>query len=121
MRARGFTIISTLVTMAIILILVVVYTTGGSRVGGSSRPDGKGRTVLGASRMKAFDTQCKSNIGQVRQSLQLTSTVDDQLPATLEETRLGQSFYQCPIGKERYEYDPATGQVRCPHPGHEKY
>jgi len=44
------------------------------------------------------------------------------LPKTLAEVRgLGNDMKQCPIGKEPYEYDPATGKVHCPHPGHEKY
>ncbi|HVL39864.1 MAG TPA: prepilin-type N-terminal cleavage/methylation domain-containing protein [Fimbriimonadaceae bacterium] len=122
MSTRGFTLISTLVTIALILVLVVVYTTGGfGGRSGSTRADGKGTTVPGAARMKAFDTQCKSNLGQVRQSLQLAATLDEPYPATLQETRLGDGFYHCPIGKEPYQYDPSTGRVACPHPGHEKY
>jgi len=25
------------------------------------------------------------------------------------------------VGGERYDYDPTTGTVKCPHLGHEKY
>lgn len=119
---RGFTLVSTLVTLALILMLVVVYTTGGLRVGQSSRPDGKGVTTLGAAQMRAFDTQCTSNLRQVRQAIQVVSNMgEDGYPQSLNETRLGRDFLACPIGKEPYQYDPATGQVRCPHPGHENY
>jgi hypothetical protein len=46
---------------------------------------------------------------------------EDQPPADVRETKLPAEFYACPIGKEAYLYDAASGKVQCPHPGHEKY
>lgn len=124
--------VAILVTVAIILILVVVFLTGG--LGGANtsvkakdepgkRKDGHGITVPGKVMFAAKDEVCKSNLDQVRQGIALVhnTSPDSEYPATIEDTRLGQSLYACPIGKEKYEYDPAKGTVKCPHKGHENY
>ncbi len=109
-----------MVVLVIICILAGVYFVGGSG-GGSTRADGKGKTIVGGAIYRARDEVCRSNLNQVRQAVQLKWTTDDAYPATLDETRIGQDFYQCAIGKEHYEYDASTGKVKCVHPGHEKY
>ena len=127
MTGRGFTLIATLITVVLILILAVVLFKGSSLFGasathGKARPDGKGTTVLGQVRYDAEDTVCQSNLMQLRQAIQLfEQSNDDHPPSSLADTRLGQEFYACPVGHEPYRYDPATGQVNCVHPGHEKY
>ena len=95
-------------------------------VGGTAKParaDGKGNTVPGLVKLKAEDTVCQSNLGQVRSFIMIArGNADDQPPASLaRDPGLPKDFMSCPLGKEPYEYDPATGTVRCPHPGHEKY
>jgi hypothetical protein len=78
--------------------------------------------VLGQARYDAKDDVCRSNLASLRQAIQIfESTNDDHPPDSLSETKLGQEFYNCPIGHEPYAYDPATGTVHCVHPGHEKY
>jgi hypothetical protein len=127
MNRRGHTLIGLMAAMAIIAILSVgLFYGSGMLKGGpakSPRKDGKGTTIPGLAKLQAQDTVCRNNLSQLRSGLQIaqTSSGDDTYPQTLEETRLGSSFYQCPVGKERYTYDPTTGQVTCPHPGHEKY
>lgn len=125
MKSRGNSLVGVLVTAAILILLAIVFTVGsGALTGkeGSSRPDGNGKTLVGKSMYRARDEVCRSNLGQVRQSIQiLTDPNDNTPPETLEETKLGEDFYKCPIGKEPYEYDKSTGQVKCVHPGHEKY
>jgi hypothetical protein len=113
-----------LVTLAIMGVLAVALFKGSSMFGSQAptRMDGHGTTTLGAAEWAAKDTVCRSNLGQVRMALQLAQqTNDDKYPETLQETKLPKEFYKCPVGKEKYLYDPATGQVSCPHPGHEKY
>ncbi len=124
-RIRGNSLAGLLVTIAIMAILAVVLFKGSSAFGGkatSSRKDGKGTTVLGQVRYDAKDTVCRSNIGQVRQALIIVQSANDEkFPDTIEETKLPKEFYKCPLGGEKYQYDPTTGKVTCPHPGHEKY
>ena len=125
MKQRGHMLVELLVVMAIIGVLAgALY--GGSKVfgkgGASARKDGKGSTPLGLAKLKADDTVCISNINQVRMALQVAVTnADEKFPDKLTETNLPKEFYSCPLGKEPYLYDPATGKVTCPHPGHEKY
>ncbi len=118
---RGQTLVAALIVIVIILILLVVFLrpTGGQ----SPRADKKGYTVLGLARYSALDTECKSDLDQVRLALTTakSSNGDDTFPATLEDLHIGAQFYKCPVGGERYIYDPQTGEVHCPHPGHEKF
>lgn len=119
--------IGVMVAVVLILILAVVLLKGGSVFGmgksaGPERADKKGTTVLGKTRYAAQDGVCRSNLGQVRSSIQIVqSTNDDKPPESIEETKLGSDFYKCPLGGEPYVYDPSTGKVHCPHPGHESY
>ena len=123
---RGQTLAATLIVLVIMAILAVVLFRGSGAFSGekpkSSRPDGHGTTVLGAAEYAARDDVCRSNLGQVRAALVIaTQSNEDTPPTDLKETKLPAEFYSCPIGKEPYAYDPATGVVHCVHPGHEKY
>lgn len=120
----GNSLIGLLVAVFILILASVFFITGGKFLGGETkeRADGKGTTLIGKSIYAGKDTVCISNLGQVRQGITIaTDPVDNTLPSTIEETRLGAQFYKCPVGDEPYEYDPTTGVVRCIHKGHEKY
>jgi hypothetical protein len=119
---RGESLVGILVVLAIILVCVVVFTSGRFGVlGKSTRKDGLGVTTLGRARARALDTNCISNLNQIRMAIKIATdaTEDEKPPQTLEELRLGDTILKCPIGKEPYKYDPATGEVHCQHPGHE--
>jgi hypothetical protein len=121
MKRRGQTLAATLIVLVIMgmLVMVFMYGSGGGK---SSRKDGKGTTVPGAAMYKARDEACKSNLSQTRSSLEIArSTAGDEPVASLTDTRLSAEFLRCPIGKEAYSYDAASGEVHCPHLGHEKY
>lgn len=120
-RQRGQTLVATMIVLVIISILAVVYFVGSGTGSTSARPDGKGQTTVGAALMKARDTECKQQLMQIRQAVQLGETVDGTFPSSIEAMRLGRDFETCPIGSEPYEYNPETGKVKCPHPGHGKY
>lgn len=125
MRRRGQTLVATLVVIAIMAILAVALLRPWA-VGGTAKParaDGKGETLPGMVKLKAEDTTCQSNLGQVRLAIQVAmSSGEDTPPTSLQELRgLPANFLACPLGKEPYQYDPSTGTVRCVHPGHEKY
>lgn len=120
---RGNTLVGMLAVMAIIAVLAAVAYVGfGPGAGKSTRKDGKGITTLGAAKAKAQDEVCKSNLSQARQLLMVAQqTSDDALPQTLDQIPGIKSVSNCPIGKEAYTYDPSTGKISCPHPGHEAY
>ena len=113
--------IATLITVAIICVLMVVMMQGmGSDM--PMRKDGKGRTTYGAARMSAEDDVCRSNLAQVRQALAAARMSSPEgEPGSIEDDGLPAQENMCPIGHEPYQYDAATGEVHCVHPGHEKY
>ena len=113
-------LVGLLVSMAIIVAIGYFVFRGNPNA--PKRADGQGETVIGRSMLAAKDDKCLSNLGQTRQFIQIaTDPVDDTRPQSLDEAKVPHDFQVCPIGKESYTYDPATGQVHCPHPGHEKY
>jgi hypothetical protein len=124
---RGQTLVATLIVIVIMLALAVVLFRGSGAFSSpgesqSSRPDGMGQTVLGDVRLRAIDTQCQNNLRQVRGSVEVYNSMnEDMFPESLQATRLPADFLQCPLGKVAYLYEPAQGYVSCPHPGHEKY
>jgi len=124
-RLRGNTLVGTLITIAIMAVLAVALFKGSGAFGGKSAParkDGHGTTVLGAAEWAAKDEVCRSNLGQLRMSLSLAQSANDEkFPEDIKDTKLPKEFYKCPVGGEKYVYDPETGKVYCPHPGHEKY
>ncbi|MBI3721258.1 MAG: hypothetical protein HY248_01790, partial [Fimbriimonas ginsengisoli] len=81
-------------------------------------------TVPGKVIFAARDEVCKSNLSQAREAVKIArmGAPDGKAPDTLEELHLGSSFTKCPIEPhEPYNYNPATGEVTCPHPGHGDY
>lgn len=127
--SRGSSLVGVLVAVALVLVLVIVFALGGGSLGLSpasdkpaARADGKGETVVGRSLYTAKDEVCRSNLGQVRTAITIqTDPVDNTRPEAISDLQLPSEFLKCPVGGEPYEYDPATGKVRCPHPGHEDY
>ena len=118
-------LIGLIATAAVALVLVFVFTNGSNIMGGKKepeRPDGQGKTVIGKTIAKAKDTVCLEQLTEDRQLIQVaTDPVEETKPATMEAAKITGELARCPIGKEPYIYDPATGTIRCPHPGHEKY
>ena len=82
-----------------------------------------GQTVVGASLDKARQTECNSNIRQIKTALEYYKAENGQYPASLQDLRMkiSESFFTCPATKQPYQYDPNTGQVRCTTQGHEGF
>jgi len=119
---RGYlTLIGLLVVIVIIGILfVVLYGGGGGGAGSGSGVGGTGGTPLGASVRTARGTVCKNNLNQLRLAINMFVNANDRYPSSLEELHAGIPP-TCPDGGEPYQYDPTTGEVRCVHPGHERF
>ena len=119
LRRAGFSLIEILVVMAIIVVLSGI--SYGVYFGHSKNaPPGKAHSPM----ERAKDVVCMQNLRSVRQCIEASHTGDSdaKFPGALTEIReLSGELRACPEGKEPYQYDPATGEVRCVHPGHEKY
>lgn len=90
-------------------------------VDGNQRADKVGNTVVGQSMARAKDEVCMANLRQIRQAVAAYMTSDETPPSDMSVLKLPPEMLADPIGKEPYEYDPATGKVKCLHPGHGKY
>lgn len=85
---------------------------------------GGANTTPGKAIEKAHDVECQSNVMQIRSAITMYRTEHQAPPPSLADVRLNVSnpnFTKCPVGHEDYVYDPATGTIHCPHPGHENY
>lgn len=113
----GFSLVEILVVIVVIAILAgasysVYIGSSGKANKRSFGPKAEAKTVV-----------CTSDLHQVRMAIDMAhqSDQDGKYPASLEELKLPHELLVCPDGKEPYVYDPATGQVSCIHPGHEKF
>ncbi|MCW5942002.1 MAG: type II secretion system protein [Fimbriimonadaceae bacterium] len=113
---KGFTLISTLATIAIILILVAAYFTGGFGTMGA-KAGAKG--PIGQVKRQTSTVELRSNLQQVRAAIEMRAQSEDGFPASLDELGLPEEVLKCPVGKQRFQYDPATGRVWSPTPGYE--
>lgn len=122
---RGFSLVSMMVTIVLIGILAAAFLTGGFGLNGPTmkdRPDNVGETVIGKSAARAKDEVCRNNLSQLRMAIRMEMDQDSTPQALADVPGLGASFKKCPIRpNEEYIYDATTGQVNCPHPGHERY
>ena len=75
-------------------------------------------TVLGKAYQKGQSAECINNLSQLRQAIQLYQIDNGSNPRSLAEVNLP-NMMRCPVTGQDYQYDPATGTVRCP--AHPKY
>jgi hypothetical protein len=131
-KRGNWTLISMLVTVAIIIVVAAMYFHGGvpsptSVKQGDPLLDASGGkvTVMGQALDAARGTNCRNQLSQIRQSVSAwkSSTGSEQNPETMAELGLGvgADYFKCPVTGEPYAYDPATGTVRCVNPGHANY
>ena len=115
---RAFSMIEILVVLVILMVLAAILMP--RYLGQSRAKNGRATSALA----RAHDTECLANLRSVRQAIEVykTSDLDAKNPASLAELReLPKDLLTCPVGKVPYQYDPETGQVHCPFPGHENY
>jgi prepilin-type N-terminal cleavage/methylation domain-containing protein len=117
-KRPGFSLVEILVVMVIIVILsAVTYSVFFGHA--KNAPPGKAHNPM----ERAHDTECINNVHQVHLAIMAAQAgdTDGKNPASLEELKLPKEMLICPVGHVPYVYDPATGQVHCPYPGHEKF
>lgn len=122
-RSAGFSLIGLLIVIVILglafLVVLRMNPFGGGH--GPTRADKKDTNMISGSFARGRDAVCITNLQNCRQAVEMQKTTEGKPPTTFGEIPSIKSIDHCPIGNEPYVYDPGTGAVRCPHPGHEKY
>lgn len=119
----NWSLIGLLLAVAIVVIVAAVYFGGssGSTVKKNSDlldPASKKNTVFG----KAIDTgkasACKEQLSQIRMGIEnyKSTGTDESNPKSFKDLGLGvnDDYFRCPVSKQPYTYDAATGTVKCP-------
>ncbi|NLO74124.1 MAG: hypothetical protein GX100_08490 [candidate division WS1 bacterium] len=122
-RRGQASLIGLLIVMVIIMVMVWwvwLRPTGGGTAGGSAtRFPGEAQTLLGRTLQKGESTQCIQNLRQLRLQIQMEKQSTGEPPRELDP-KWGVPL-TCPVGNLPYKYDPRTGRVWDPTPGHEAY
>ncbi|MGC8668222.1 MAG: type II secretion system protein [Chthonomonadales bacterium] len=117
-RSAAFHLVELLVVIAILAIVaafILPKYLGGHTAGGKA---------IKAPVTAARDVECRSNLAQLRQAIEMErqSSENGSPPPNLQALRsIPRQMLVCPVGGEAYVYDPQTGAVHCPHPGHENF
>lgn len=70
---------------------------------------------------RAESVQCTQNLTALRANISAVQTTEGSLPSSLAAIPGADRVQTCPVGGEAYVYDPSSGMVSCPHPGHENF
>ncbi|MBO4548442.1 MAG: hypothetical protein J5758_04420 [Abditibacteriota bacterium] len=117
---KGFSFIGLIVAAAIIL-AVVMYMMNGTK---KQEPDtltdfshSEKHTVYGKAMDAGNAVTCRSNIGNVRNAINMYFQSNEAAPPDLKTLNLPDSTTKCAVSGQPYTYDPRTGAVACPtHP-----
>jgi len=116
---RGNSLIGVLISVVIIL-AAVLYFAGmwGNRSSNvdtnQSMSKSQKTTTYGQAMDSARAIECQSNIGQLRQAINMYIQANEAFPASLNEVSVPDSMKKCSMTKELYIYDLQTGRVMCP-------
>ncbi len=118
-HGRGFALVELLMVMVVLVGLAALYF-GMRGKGEEVEPkfEGAAQTTLGKAVQKAESVACQNNLRQLRQMIQMEA-MEGSNPARLDPA-WGLPL-RCPVSGYEYRYDPRTGRVWCPTPGHENY
>ena len=123
---RGQSLIGMLAVL-VIGVLIFVFAYGKSKnTPPPTRPGGPS-TTLGQALESGSEVDCKNNLSQIRLAINMRKTAEPEegaSPATLQELSrdgISPSMLQCSVTRQAYRYDPTTGSVACPTPGHDRY
>ena len=119
-RAGQATLIGLLVVVVIIMVAVYfIWLRPQGGVEKEPRFEGEAQTPLGQALQKGQSAECISYLPQLRQFVRMEKDSTGEYPAALDP-KWGVPL-KCGVSGQAYGYDPATGRVWDPTPGHEKY
>jgi len=119
---RGLVLIEILVVLIILGLLVAAYF--GLRGRPTRKPQqaqfpGQAQTLPGRAIQKGQSVECMNNLRQLRAAVEMYQVENGTYPPQLDPA-WGIPL-KCPVSGYPYRYDPQTGRVQCPTPGHERY
>jgi len=121
-QERGWALLVELLVVIVIIGVVAWYL-----MRSPSNPVGTGTgtatTRPGIALEAGRKAACRTQLHQVRQAVEMYRLEHEGNPSSMADLApagVTGEVARCPDGHEPYQLDPATGQVRCPHPGHEK-
>lgn len=123
-RRGFFSLIELLVVLVIIMLATYLWLGGGSGpsgVPGYVSRQGGPTTTPGMALDAAVAVQCVENLRSIRQAVQAQQVEERPYPQTLADLGLPMASLRCPNTGQEYQYDPATGRVKCLTPGHGNY
>jgi hypothetical protein len=124
-NVRGSSLVGLLAALVVIGLMITVfymYKPFGQtpvHVKGSTK-----QTQVGQVMDKGQEPVCIHNLQQIRLGMDALK-VDGSLPADLPSLKAALKYpdqmWVCPVDGQPYVYNPQTGEVHCPHLGHEKF
>lgn len=119
-RSGQGSLIGLLVAVAIIMIVVwFVWLRPQGGVEKKPRFEGEAQTPLGQALQKGSSVECIEYLRQLRMMVQMEKDSSGEWPAALDP-KWGVPL-KCAVSGQPFGYDPQTGRVWDPTPGHEKY
>jgi len=116
---QGFVLVEILVVLVLLMLgAALFFGLRGSEPKPEPAFEGEAQTTLGKAMQAGESVECRNNLKQLRQMIQMES-MDGGLPPKLSQK--WDVPLKCPVSGYAYKYDPRTGKVSCPTPGHEKY
>ncbi len=113
--------VGVLVAVAILAILLMVWLYYGTGDKSGGAPGAPPVSRVGETKQAARGVQCRNNLNQIRAAIQMRQGSEESSPASLQELGLPDSMLVCPESGQPYQYDPTSGTVKCPTPGHMSY
>ena len=120
LNKKGSALIGILIVILVIGLLFV-YMSGGKGIFGKRDIDTNQEmsktqktTVYGQALDAGKAVECQSNIGQIRNSINMYFQTNEAYPESLEALNLPGSMLKCVVSGEAYVYDPQSGRVYCP-------
>ncbi len=115
----GFVLIEIMVVVVIIAALAALYFgTRGKGEKAEPKFEGEAQTTLGKAVQKGESVECQNNLRQLRLMIQMEA-MEGSNPAQLD-AKWGVPL-RCPVSAYEYQYNPESGQVWCPTPGHQAH